>query len=59
MKTEEEIRKEIKELELAEKCLLHHVHTLTDFFAYTVTSARNHVRIAALHWVLDEEKAKQ
>jgi len=56
MKTEEQIRREIKELELSEKSLMQHVHSCIDLAAYAVTSARNQVRVAALYWVLDEVK---
>jgi len=56
MKTELEIRKEIKTLEKQIDVLCQRSKGLGDLFTAVMLSTRNQIRIAALKWVLNEEK---
>ena len=54
MKTEQEIRKEIKRLEKQIDSLLHRARGIGGLFGAVCLSGRNQIRIAALKWVLNE-----
>lgn len=58
MKTEEQIRKEIKTLEKQIFDSFHRPRGLCDLLATVCADGRNEIRLVALYWVLDEQKGK-